>query len=182
MRRLGVLAVLLWGVPAGADEWAVGVRAQAEKVASSDDGSDPGVDLGGAELLVRWRFWPHWGLEVALGSVRGSGPGYDRRSDAIIVTGALHLTPGHPWDAYLFLGIGGATDHITAGGGEREFKETELRLGAGLEWRWEHVGLGAELAGIGMGRVDKDQAMPLDPVPAKSGGVQLSVVLGYYVF
>jgi hypothetical protein len=179
--RLAIVLLLVSGT-AGADEFAFGIRAQAEKVTASDAPDTTGVELSGGELLVRWRFWPHWGLEASLGSVSGSTPGYDRRSESVLLTGQLHLTPGHLYDLYLFLGIGGEADHITSGAYVGAFKESEMRLGAGLEWRWEHVGVGAELAGIGLGRIDKDRAMPLDPVPAKSGGVALSVVVGYYVF
>src|SRR5262245_61245235 len=118
MRRFLVMGALLVGLSALGDELGVGIRAQTEKVGNSDAGGDPGVGLAGGELLVRWRFWPHWGLEGSLGSVSGSGPGYDRRTDTLLVTGALHLTPGHPWDVYLFLGIGGAADHITSAGAE----------------------------------------------------------------
>ncbi len=187
MRLRVALALLLLPAGAGAQEWAVGVRASAEHVAASDDSGDEGVGMGGGGLLVRWRFWPHWGVEAALESCRGTRAdgAYERRSDALVLTAALHLTPGSAWDWYLFLGVGGATDHVTLRGADgvtvaQDFKESLVRIGVGLERRWEHIGLGAEVAGIGMARDDKDQAQPLDAVPAKSGGGQLSLVFSYY--
>jgi hypothetical protein len=187
MRPPLALAVLLLPVGARAQEWAVGLRASAEHVAASDHDGDEGVGMGGGGLLVRWRFWPHWGVEAALESCRGTRAdgAYERRSDSLVLTAALHLTPRSRWDWYLFLGLGGATDHVTLRGAdgatvEQQFKESVLRLGVGLERRWEHIGIGAELAGIGMTREDQDQAQPKDAVPARSGGGQLSVVFGYY--
>src|SRR5262249_22617133 len=132
MRSLVLLAVVsLWALSARADEWALGLRATAEHVAA--DGDPEGFDLGAGSALVRWRFWPHWGVEAALETARGE----HLEIDSLVVTVALHLTPQSFWDWYLFLGAGGGSGHTTGG---PEWKQSVIRLGAGLERRWEHVG------------------------------------------
>jgi hypothetical protein len=164
MRHILVLAIGLSAATARADEWAVGLRASAEHL--TPDGDPDGFDVGGGGVLVRWRFWPHWGLEAALESVRSE----TLRMDSLLVKIDLHLTPLSAWDAYVFVGAGGGNAYPAHAA---EFKQSVVQLGVGLERRWEHLGIGAELAAVGRERKD------VDP-PAKAGGGQISAVVGWY--
>jgi len=181
-----LLVAILFPALAVADEWGLGLRATGEQVQSHDDGSDA-IGMAGGGLLVRWRLSERWGLELDLDGMSGklAGGAFERKTSALGLTGSFHLTPGSRWDLYLLLGIGGVSDKVTfedvmGQSVEQEFKETEVRLGVGLEYRWRHIGLGAEVAAVGLARNDGDAAVAGDAVPKTSGGGQWSLVFGYY--
>jgi hypothetical protein len=185
MKAVLLVAVLL-PATALADEWGVGLRATGERVDPKDDGPN-GIGMGGGGLLVRWRISRRFGLELGVDGVTGklADGAFERKTSSAQLAATFHLTPGSRWDFYLLLGVGGATDRVTfvdASGAEmeQEFKETVLRLGGGLEYRWEHLGIGAEVAAVGMARNDSDAALAGDAVPRESGGGQWSVVATYY--
>ena len=182
-----VLCALLVPTVASADEWGLGLRATGEHVARGGSDDADGMDLGGGALLLRWRMSDVFGLELGVGGTRGkrAGGAFERKTGAADLTAMFHLNPRSRWDFYLLAGLGAVTetvDFVDVDGisVEQEFKETEVRLGLGLEYRLRHLGLGAEAAAIGRVRNDADHALDGDAIPKDSGGVQLSLVVGYY--
>jgi hypothetical protein len=143
--------------------------------------------MAGLGIVGRWRISRRFGLELGLDGVSGklADGAYERKTSSLQLAATFHLTPGSRWDLYLLLGLGAVTDKVsfvdaTGAAMEVELKETMVRLGGGLEYRWEHLGIGAELAAIGFARDDEDAAQPADAVPRRSGGGQFSLVVGYY--
>ncbi len=185
MKALWLCALLL-PATAAADEWGVGLRATGERVDPKDDAPN-GIGMGGGGLYVRWRISRRFGLELGLDGVSGklADGAYERKTSSAQLAATFHLTPGSRWDLYLLLGVGGATDKVTftdATGAqmEQEFKETLLRVGGGLEYRWEHLGIGAEVAAVGYARNDSDQVVAGDAVPKEAGGGQWTVAVSWY--
>jgi hypothetical protein len=184
MKKLALLLLLLVPNPAIAGEWGLGLRALAERVEPEGGGAN-GIDMAGAGLIVRWRISGLFGLELGLDGVRGEldGGAYVRETSAATLAATFHLTPRSRWDLYLLAGLGAATDKVSfldAGGMQvdEEIKETLLRLGGGVEFRWEHLGIGAELAGVAWFRNDPDG--PPATVPTRSGGGQFSLFASLY--
>jgi len=185
MKFLLLCAVLLPSA-ALADEWGLGLRAVSQRV-DPEGGGGNGIDLGGGGVLVRWRLGERLSLEVGLDGVHGQlgGGAYDRRTTSLSLAGIVHLTPGSPWNLYVVGGLGTVTDRVTfidAGGNDDavELKEGLVRLGGGLEHRWQHIGVGIEASVIGLWRTDDDAGFPSDLVPHKSGGGQLGLQAAYY--
>ena len=189
MRTTRLLAAALVLSSAGfahADHrWGVGLRGIAQKISGEGDAPGHEVQLAGGGIQGRWRFIPHFGLELAVeGSGGAKGP-FERGGGAIGLSGMLHLTVDGPWDLYLLLGIGSRSDtvkfdDIDGESTEQEFKQTFVAAGVGLEYLWPHFGLGAELRALGYAREDEDKATPYDAVPAEAAGAQLTVTATYY--
>ncbi len=189
MHRIAALIMvssLVTPAVAAGDEWGLGIRATGERT-GSDGGGDDGIDMGGGALFVRWRISGLFGLELGAGGVRGklSDGAFERKTGTLDLTAQFHLTPGSRWDLYLLAGVGAAKDEVklVAADGtriEQEFHQAALRGGVGIEYRWRHVGLGAEAALIGRVREDADDALPGDAVPERSAGGQLSFSFTYY--
>jgi hypothetical protein len=185
MKALVLCAVLLPAV-ASADEWGLGLRATGERVGRSADDANP-IDMGGGALLVRWRVSALFGLELGLSGMNGklAGGAYERKTGALDLTATFHLNSRSRWDFYLLAGLGAVNDKVDlvdASGAsvEQEFKETEIRVGVGLEYRFRHLGLGVEAAAVGRVRNDADDALDADAVARNSGAAQASFVVGYY--
>ena len=182
-----VLCSLLLPAIASAGEWGVGLRASGERISRGGPDDAARIDMGGGALLVRWRISELFGVEVGLGGMSGklAGGAYERKMGALDLTATLHLNPRSRWDFYLLAGLGAVTDKVDfvdvdGVSVEQEFKETEVRLGLGLEYRFRHLGLGVEAAAIGRVRNDADKALDGDAIPKDSGGGQVSLVVGYY--
>ena len=180
-----VLCALLLPAIAQADEWGLGLRATGERLDPHDDDVAHGVGMGGGGLFLRWRISELFGLELAFDGFGGKLGGFERKTSSLGLTAQFHLTPGSRWDLYLLAGLAAIHDEVNfrdvdGNTMEQEFKETELRVGAGLEHRWRHFGLGAELAAVALARNDGDDALIGDAVPKESGGGQLSVLFTYY--
>jgi len=187
MKALVLCALVLPAAVAHADEWGLGLRATGERVDPHDDATAQGIGMGGGGLLIRWRISGLFGLELALDGFDGklADGAFERKTSSLGLTAQFHLTPGSRWDFYLLAGLAAVDDKVSfrdANGDQmdQEFKETEARLGAGLEYRWAHIGLGAEVAAVALARNDGDDALIGDAVPKESGGGQLSVVFTYY--
>ncbi len=182
-----VLCVLLGPALASADEWGLGLRATGERVDPHDDATAQGIGMGGGGLLLRWRLGGLFGLELAVDGFGGklADGAFERNTSSVGLTAQFHLNPGSRWDWYLLAGLAGVDDKVKfrdvdGNRMEQEFKETEIRLGGGLEYRWPHIGLGGELAAVALARNDGDDALIGDAVPKESGGAQLSITFAYY--
>jgi hypothetical protein len=103
----------------------------------------------------------------------------------------FHINPDDNWRWSGLLGIGGVHDEISVEkNGERvttaEFEEGLVRLGVGLERRFDRWGIEAQLYGVGFQRNDDKLDGPAyegrdgGPVPAHSSGGEFLLLGNYY--
>jgi len=176
--------------------WGIGVHLGGMGVRKhEDDGNDDGpkTDLGLVGLQLRYRLHRRWELELAFSYMEGQLPdlGDTRRSTASLILGGMfHINPDSRWLWSVLFGIGGARDAIWyEKQGDRivqsEFAEGLVRLGVGLERRFESWGLAAQLYGVGLERDDDKLDGPAyvdrdGPVPQHSSACLFQLVASYY--
>jgi hypothetical protein len=177
-------------------KWGIGLRATSMTLAPESN-PDAETEYGGGGLQVRYRLTPRWQLEVSLDHFQErleNGDDGTRQLDSVTLAALYHFRPHARWDWYLLAGFGGT------GNGDPEISDEareasqmgHIALGAGLERRFGHFGIGAELRVIGMAPPEADERdVPLAPtapsmtVPAAepdegiSGG-QFTIAGTYY--
>ena len=186
----------------GLPKWGIGLRMTSLSLAPEDN-PDAATEYGGGGLQVRMRVGRKWQLELAMDHVTErleNGEEGTRQLQAGTLSALYHFNPYARWDWYLLAGVGGT------GNGDPEISDEEreasqlghVHLGAGLERRWGHLGLGVEFRAVGVAPSENDAmtvpepgrptGMPTDAntVPTSeieaqgvSGG-QLSIAATYY--
>jgi hypothetical protein len=129
---------------------------------------DP-TEFGVGELAVRFRATLHIELELAIGG--GHQQTKDGSQGLDVKTGMLGVRwrffPEHRWNIFASGGIGGI-QMAQQGADDATFKASErpmMQLGVGLERRWRHFALQAELRAISAGP-QKDSTQPVMAQPA----------------
>lgn len=160
-----------------ADRWAVGLSIGGFSV-SPDNAPDQQTKFNVGELALRFRATPHLELELAVGG------GNEKLSDGTqgdtqVSMGALALryrfAIESDWNWWIMGGLGQAvidsknvTDSMQLDADTRPLAE----LGVGLEHRWDHFALQAELKAVGMGQRKggaNTKAIPVDASGAPIG-------------
>jgi hypothetical protein len=167
--------------------WGFGIHGSSAELTSSVDDNNK-IKLGGGGLHVRYRLNHRFSVEVSLDRIQGEWePGVQRDSRPVTLTGLVHLSSNPKWNWYLLAGFGGSREVITmdgANGGsfEYEYRQAHIHLGAGVEHRWNHFGVGAELRLIGAARDQEYSpgAPASGPVPEESSGGMFSLLGTYY--
>lgn len=145
-----------------ADRWAIGLSIGALGIApDSAPDSTANFDLG--ELSLRFRATPHLELEGALG---GGHMTYADGSQSTmkLQTAALSLryrfAVERNWNWWLMGGFGIAAMVDDSATREQTNQATRAlgQFGLGLEHRWNHFALQAELKGVGMGETRAERA------------------------
>lgn len=157
------------------------------------EGTSDKIELGAAGIQLRYKLHRRWELELAATHMAGElgDTGAERSSGSLILGVMFHINPDADWQWSGLLGIGGAHDEISVEkNGERvttaEFSEGLVRLGIGLERRFDRWGIAAQLYGIGLRRNDDELDGPAyegrdgGPVPARSSGGELLLLGNYY--
>jgi hypothetical protein len=157
------------------------------------EGTSDKIDLGAAGLQLRYRLHRRWELELAATHLAGElgDTGAERHSGALVLGVMFHINPDANWRWSGLFGIGGVHDEISVEkNGERvttaEFAEGMVRLGIGLERRFDRWGIEAELYGVGFQRNDEKLDGPAyegrdgGPVPAHSSGGEFLLLGNYY--
>ena len=174
-----------WAPPSGrdvmADRWAVGLSVGSLGL-HPDGGASTSYSVG--ELSLRFCATPHHELEAAF----GAGPTAGDATEVEVGTLGLRyrFRPRADWNGWLMGAIGGLTvaapgaSAIAASGASRGVAE----LGAGLERRFGHLALQAELRAIAAGssKADDDamarSAAPTAPDTLSGGSLTLGA--SYY--
>lgn len=159
-----------------ADRWAVGLSIGGFS-ASPDAAPDQQSKFDVGELALRFRATPHLELELAVGG------GNEKLSDGTqganqVSMAALALryrfAIESDWNWWIMGGIGQAvidpqnTDSTQMDADTRPLGE----LGIGLEHRWDHFALQAELKAVGMGERKGGYAVA-QPVPVDASGAPI---------
>jgi len=184
-----------------ANRWAIGLSFGGLGVAPEDN-PDAKTNFNIGEIALRYRVTRRLELELAVGGGRQVLED-DSEGDLEASTGMLaaryRFMPEHKWNWFLMAGIGGTSiaDH-DATDEERDAQSRGMfTLGAGIERRFRHFALQAELRGVGLGPRDTEDvpatevmgtgtapaaAPPPAPMEAKdnlSGGV-FTIGASYY--
>jgi hypothetical protein len=177
--------------PVMANRWSLGVSVGSMGLAPKGS-PDNRTDFIVGELALRFRATPHLELEVA--SNGGQESNDDRNNYLRINTVALaaryRFMPEAAWNWFVMGGVGAAAiaDHNATDRERNDAIQPLGMLGVGVERRFDHLALQAELRGIGLGKrtnkTSADSAAMTAPAamstePARSGA-SLSVGLSYY--
>jgi len=148
---------------------------------AGDTAVDP-IERGGGGLQLRYRVAPRWELGLALDHLEAkdqSAPALDLATLDL----RFHLAPYRRWDGYLLAGIGSAADPAQDG----VKPDGQAELGAGIERRFHHLALSAELRAIRIvphhdgAAARMEVATPTPPAdPTRTVGGGLTLAATYY--
>jgi hypothetical protein len=158
-----------------ANRWAVGLSLGQLSLAPKDS-PDAKTDFGVGELSLRFRATPHLELELAGGGGRQTlNDGTQGQLEAHTGVFALRyrFAPEQRWNWWLMGGVGGISV-VEHGAGDQAVQDSQRplgELGVGVERRFRHFALQAELRGVGVG-VAKASPPPPEamPTPVSGGG------------
>lgn len=173
--------------------WGVGLHATALTLAP-EDSPDAKTEYSGGGLQLRYRLAPRWQLELSLDHVReqrADGTEGDRHLQSATLAALYHFRPHARWDWYVLAGIGATGDgNPELTDEEREAsQQAHFHLGAGVERRFRHVGIAAELRAVGIAPPEEPEAKdvpanaPAMTVPGEAKGTsggQLTIAATYY--
>ena len=169
--------------------WSVGLDLSSISLADKNT-PDQKTEWGGGGLQIGFRLFPHWelGLDLTGATEKRADGGDGRRLMLPMLTAKWHPAPYARWDFYVLGGVGGAAIYDASVKDPRSDRASAA-LGVGIERRFGHLGVAAELRAIGVSPVNADaqpQAMPLVstttmPTPADNGygGGSFSVGVAY---
>ena len=178
------------------DRWAVGLSLGSMSLAH--DGSHDHTGFGIGELAVRFRASPHLELELSAGGGRqllDNGDQGDLEVNTAAAALRYRFNPEGAWNWFVMGGIGGAsvTFHDATDQERDDATHALAMLGVGVERRFRHFALQAELRGVTIagGHTDDKmaQAAPVSgtvgsptPSPAnvKLSGGSLTIGASYY--
>jgi hypothetical protein len=149
------------------------------------------------ELALRFRVIPHLELELSGGGGRErtkDGMEGDLEVGAVMLAARWRFMPESKWNLFVTGGLGGAwiTRHDPTEQERKDATQPIGMLGVGVERRFRHLALQAELRAIGMGKAKDDQmtdaaptAMAVTTTDPNSADIQrtggsLTIGLSYY--
>ena len=148
-----------------ANRWAVGLSVGSLGLAPKDQPNDK-TQFGVGELSVRFRATLHLELELAVGGGRQQLQN-GQQGDLQVNTGMLDLryrfAPESKWNWWLMAGLGSlsVTQHDSTQDQQKAAEKPLGALGIGIERRFHHFAIDAELRAIGTGEKHQDpQAQP----------------------
>jgi len=159
-----------------ADRWAVGLSIGGFSV-SPDVAPDQQSKFDVGELALRFRATPHLELELAVGGGNerlGDGTQGDTQVSMAALALRYRFAIESDWNWWIMGGIGQAViDPQNIDSTQMDADTRPLgELGIGLEHRWDHFALQAELKAVGMGerKGGYDQPVAVDVSGAPAGG------------
>lgn len=160
---------------------------------SNKDTPDEHTGFAIGELSLRFRATRHLELEASVGGGRertADDMDGDLEFAAAGLSARWHFMPDAAWNLYAMAGFGGAalTFHDATDDERGDAVQPFGMLGIGIERRFRHLALQAELRGIAMGKAHPDddvgvadRAMTVSPsAETERAGAQFSIGLGYY--
>ena len=164
--------------------WSIGLALTSTSLADKNTPDQPS-EWGGGEWRLGFRVFPHWELGLELGGAveKLAGDQDGRKLGMSLLTVKWHPAPYARWDFYAIAGAGAAAiTEANASDPNPKADRGAGMLGIGLERRWGHIGVSAELRGLGISPVDPSandpQATPLvagstttTPTPAADNGL-----------
>jgi hypothetical protein len=161
-----------------ADRWAVGLSIGGFST-SPDSSPDQKTQFNVGELALRFRATPHLELELAVGGGAeklSDGSQGDTQLSMAALALRYRFAIQSDWNWWIMGGLGQAvidsknvTDSMQLDADTRPLAE----LGIGLEHRWDHFALQAELKAVGMGE-RKGGDLKGAPVPVDASGAPIT--------
>jgi hypothetical protein len=152
--------------------WGVGLHMTSLALAPEAT-PDAKTEYGGGGLQLRYRLAPRWQLELSIDHVQerlpdGSEGTHHLQSGTLAAL--YHFRPHARWDWYVLAGVGATGDGDPAlSKEERQASETgHVHVGAGVERRFRHLGIAAEVRAVGM--APPDDAATKDGTVMPAGG------------
>jgi hypothetical protein len=166
----------------------VGLHAVSMAIVPHDDPDADPTELAGGGLQVRYRVSRRWELGLELATMRqhdDNGEPFGENIHVATVGAHFRMRPGRHLDWYFSGGLGGL--HV----GEHDDDEAEERgralgyLGIGLEYRWQHLALGAEVRAVGIAPAEETRGARMstgddDDDERGDGAAQATVGATYY--
>lgn len=152
-----------------ANRWAIGLSVGSMSLAPNSSPDDK-TAFGVGELALRFRATPHLELELLAGGGReqtSDGMQGDLEVNTAALAARWRFRPEAAWNWFVMGGVGGAsvTRHDATQQERSDANQPFAMLGIGLERRFRHFALQAELRGVGLGTSKKDA--PADPPMAQ---------------
>ena len=152
-------------IPVMANRFAVGLSVGSMTVAPKDSTSSADqTSFNVGEISLRFRLTPHLEIEGAFGGGRQQltdGSQGDLQAKTALFSLRYRFMPRERWNWWLMGGIG-ALEVAQHDATDQQFQDTQRPVGAlgiGIERRFRHFALQAELRGMGIGQT-KAQAQP----------------------
>ena len=156
-------------IPVMANRWAVGMSVGSLSIAPKDSPDDK-TEFGIGQLSLRYRATYHLEIEVAVGGGREQltdGSQGDLEVQTALASFRYRFAADRAWNWWLGAGFGALS--VTRFDASKQEKDDAQRpLGAvaiGVEHRWRHLALQAELRGFGVGERQDQQDAPPKAMP-----------------
>jgi hypothetical protein len=158
--------------PPSLPKWGIGLRMTSMALAPESN-PDAETQYGGGGLQLRYRVAPRWQLELALDHVTEqleNGDMGTRQLQSATIAAQYHFRPYERWDWYALVGLGGTAngDPEISDEERRASEQGHVHLGVGIERRFRHFAIGAELRAVGMAPHEneaEDVPVPTEPSP-----------------
>ena len=161
-------AIVAPAPPFRPQRWSVGLNVGSIGVAPHMQPENE-TDFAVSQLALRYRPWRHLEIELLLGG--GSeqtqdGNVGDRELSEAVLSLRYRFSPTHNWNWWLSAGMGSfAVTYAGASNDQRDqATQSTLQFGVGLERRWTHFALSADLRAVGVAPNDDTTklGMPVD--------------------
>jgi hypothetical protein len=167
----------------GRQAWGLTVSLNAGGI--RDKGADEDFPLGGLAVEGRFRFHRRWELQFGADTRYGEEEEFEREVHTVGAGMRFHMNPQHQWVASVDAGLAVGGEHVTDQKVEDPRRVgmvvVHSHLGASVERRFRHLGLGAGLR-LNSFRRDKDRLAEVDRdlVTKRAGGGELRLSVTYY--
>jgi hypothetical protein len=175
-----------------ANRWAIAFSIGSESLAPKGSSGDPtdATQFAIGELALRYRLAPRLELEATVGGGREQLPNGGGQGDLQVTTAAIgaryRFRPACAWNWYLSGGVGSTTVASAEATADEKTGHAHVQLGVGVERRFTHLALSAELRAIAVAggtdaspsQIKSDVVLPASA--AGDSGGELTIGASYY--
>ena len=152
--------------------WAIALHLGSATISPTDT-PDQKSEWGGGGLELRYRLAPRWELGLAVDGGReqlADGSQGDRTLERTTLSARFHPRPYATWDFYGIAGVGSAAIGTVDQPPPPDAHRGLGTLGLGVERRFGHIGIAAELSMLGIGAPKAQETPVAMPVAASAPG------------
>ncbi len=147
------------------------------------DQSQTKTDFAIGELALRYRLRPEWEAELTLGGGNeklADGKDGDRQLTAVTIGLRYRFRPADQLNWFLLAGVGGSAIASKTATSDQQDAATRphLQFGGGVEYRFTHFALQAELRITAMGQTKAESDMSTQPVLTNGAAVDTTSTTG----